>query len=183
MNAGAWGIGFLVLCAVPFRAAAADLALARALFEEGDWPACRVECRRMEAAHPGHEEAVRLRARAEAQARGIPSGGAWWNRLGAWPVRGLVGFYRAVVASAIGNRCVLEPSCSRYSLQAARERGWLGLPMTADRLIREPSVVEAAEKPVTDSRGFIRYADPVSDHVGGKRDAETRGCGEKETRR
>jgi putative component of membrane protein insertase Oxa1/YidC/SpoIIIJ protein YidD len=151
----------------PFYAAASELDLARALYAEGDWPACRIECLRVEAAHPGDPEALRLRALAES-ATGSMRPAAWWKRLGALPATAMVGLYRLVVAPAIGNRCVLEPSCSRYSLQAARERGWLGLPMTADRLIREPSVVAAGEKPVADARGRIRYADPVSDHVGGK---------------
>ncbi|MDP6490236.1 MAG: membrane protein insertion efficiency factor YidD [Kiritimatiellia bacterium] len=79
----------------------------------------------------------------------------------------MVGFYRIVVAQSIGSRCVLEPSCSTYSLQAARERGWLGIPMTGDRLIREPSVVHAKEHPVGVINGRTHYADPVSDHIGG----------------
>jgi len=155
-------------CAAAVTAGASELDLARALFDEGDWTACRVECGRVEAAQPGHVEAARLRAVAEAKAGLAPAASpGLWRRIGAWPVRGLVGLYRTVVAGSIGNRCVLTPSCSAYALQAARERGWLGLPMTADRLIREPSVVVAAEQPVTDARGAIRYADPVSDHIGG----------------
>lgn len=89
--------------------------------------------------------------------------------LGALPVRIMVGFYRGFVGPVLGHRCILEPSCSRYSLQAARERGWLGLPMTGDRLIREPSVVAARERVVINSQGEIRIADPVTDHIGGRR--------------
>jgi hypothetical protein len=37
--------------------------------------------------------------------------------------------------------------------------------MTADRLIREPSVVQEAARPVVDAQGKIRYADPVEDHL------------------
>ncbi len=84
------------------------------------------------------------------------------------PVRGMVAFYRSVIAPALGTRCVLQPSCSAYSLQAARERGWLSIPMTADRLIREPSVVNAKEHPVGRRNGRTHYADPLSDHIGGK---------------
>lgn len=169
MNASAWGIVFLFFGAFSIHAATSELALATALAEEGDWTACRLECRRVEAVAPGRPETRQLLARAESEltrARPAPSR---WKRLGALPVKGLVGFYRLAISSAIGSRCVLEPSCSAYSLQAARERGGLALPMTGDRLIREPSVVNEGAKPVTDSQGRIRYADPVSDHVGGAR--------------
>jgi putative component of membrane protein insertase Oxa1/YidC/SpoIIIJ protein YidD len=162
-----WTIGALFFCAISLHAATSDLALATALAGEGDWSACRLECRRVVVAHPGHTEAARLLARAETELAGVKPAPPWWKRLGALPVKGLVGFYRLAVAPALGSRCVLEPSCSRYSMQAALERGWLGLPMTADRLIREPSVVNEGAHPITDAQGRIRYADPVSDHVGG----------------
>lgn len=160
--------GILFFFVLSSGAVASDqLALAATLAEEGDWPACLVECRRVEALNPGCPEVAGLRARAQAELARVQPGSPWWKRVGALPVKGLVGFYRVAIASALGNRCVLEPSCSAYSLQAARERGWLGWPMTGDRLIREPSVVQAGEKPVADGRGGVRYADPVSDHVGG----------------
>lgn len=80
-----------------------------------------------------------------------------------WPARGIVSFYRAAVAPAIGSRCSLSPSCSAYFLEAGRKHGLLAFPMIADRLVREPSVVAAAEHPVSDGRTF-RYADPVEAH-------------------
>ena len=49
-------------------------------------------------------------------------------------------------------------------MQASRAHGLLGVPIMADRFVREPSVVAAAEKPVTMPDGRIRYADPVADH-------------------
>jgi putative component of membrane protein insertase Oxa1/YidC/SpoIIIJ protein YidD len=80
------------------------------------------------------------------------------------PGKWIVKFYRAQIGPAIGARCDLQPSCSDYFLQASRAHGLLGVPIMADRFVREPSVVSAAEKPVTMPDGRIRYADPLSDH-------------------
>ena len=57
---------------------------------------------------------------------------------GAWLATGVVGFYKLFIGPALGNRCVLEPSCSQYYLEASRRHGLLGIPMTADRFVREP---------------------------------------------
>ena len=84
--------------------------------------------------------------------------------LAALPGRWIVQVYRAQIGPAIGSRCNLHPSCSEYFLQAGRAHGLLGVPLIADRFVREPSVVAAAEKPVTLPGGRIRYADPVSAH-------------------
>ena len=96
--------------------------------------------------------------RAETKA---PSGG-----IASWFARCVVGFYRAAIGPAIGSRCALEPSCSRYFLQASRKHGLLGVPMTVDRFVREP-VVSAPDRPwvLTDS-GDWRHPDPVEDHDG-----------------
>ncbi len=86
--------------------------------------------------------------------------GAWMHR----PVDWVVAFYRAQIGPAIGSRCSLQPSCSAYCLEAGREHGSLwALPLTADRLVREPGVVSAARQPVTVG-GQVRYADALSDH-------------------
>jgi len=76
----------------------------------------------------------------------------------------IVSFYRSQIGPAIGNRCTLEPSCSTYFLQACRKYGWLGFPMIGDRLLREPGVVKAGEKPVL-VNGTWRYSDPIEDHM------------------
>jgi hypothetical protein len=158
----------LLLCLVALPSAAADVSLARQLADEGDWEACRRECRRVEL-QGGSPVAVAalLRDRADAALGNRRPPLPAWKRVGALPVVVMVGFYRLMVAPALGSRCLLDPSCSRYSMQAARERGWLGIPMTGDRLIREPSVVVAREKPIEDEHGHVRFADPVSDHIGG----------------
>lgn len=89
----------------------------------------------------------------------VPRGG-----IGGWFARRVVGFYRAFVGPAIGARCALEPSCSRYFALASRKHGLLGVPMTADRFVREP-VVSAPDRPwVRNAEGAWRHPDPVEDH-------------------
>ena len=84
--------------------------------------------------------------------------------IGGWFARCVVGFYRTFVGPALGERCALEPSCSRYFLLASRKHGLLGVPMTADRFVREP-VVSAPERPwIRNSEGAWRHPDPVEDH-------------------
>lgn len=123
-------------------AAHADLAERVALCE-GSWSAA------------DRADALRL-ARGAAPA---PRGG-----IGGWVARRVVGFYRAFVAPALGARCALEPSCSRYFLLASRKHGLLGVPMTADRFVREP-VVSAPDRPwVRNAEGAWRHPDPVEDH-------------------
>ncbi len=80
------------------------------------------------------------------------------------PGRCVVALYRAQISPAIGARCDMVPSCSEYFLQASRAHGILGIPMIADRFVREPSMVSASRSPVVMPDGRIRYADPVSAH-------------------
>ncbi len=82
---------------------------------------------------------------------------------GAWLSAGVVGFYRVFVGPAIGSRCVLEPSCSQYYLEAGHAHGLLGVPMVADRFVREP-VASASDRLVRRPDGTWRHPDPVSDH-------------------
>lgn len=85
-------------------------------------------------------------------------------RVSAKPAEWIVSFYRKQIGPAIGHRCSLHPSCSAYFLQASREHGLLGVPLIADRLVREPGVVSAGEQPIL-TNGVLRFADPLSDHV------------------
>lgn len=85
------------------------------------------------------------------------------RRLGRAPGQLITGFYRYCIRPAIGNRCVLSPSCSEYFLQASRRHGLLGIPMLADRLVREPSEVASARHPVVQGNRTL-YQDPVDDH-------------------
>jgi putative component of membrane protein insertase Oxa1/YidC/SpoIIIJ protein YidD len=76
----------------------------------------------------------------------------------------IIGFYQHQIAPAIGHRCSMHPSCSRYSLQACREYGPLGIPMTTDRLIRESDHVRYRINPIQSGDREL-YHDPVSDHT------------------
>jgi putative component of membrane protein insertase Oxa1/YidC/SpoIIIJ protein YidD len=78
-------------------------------------------------------------------------------------VRWIVALYRSSIRPAIGSRCSLTPSCSEYFLQAGKAHGLLAFPIVADRLVREPGVVQDAEHPVQTGE-HIRYADPLTDH-------------------
>ena len=84
-----------------------------------------------------------------------------WSRL---PARGVVSFYRAQIAPAIGSRCELQPSCSAYMLEACQAHGLLGYALMADRFIREPSVYNARRQLVVLPDGRIKIADPLTDH-------------------
>ncbi len=85
------------------------------------------------------------------------------TRLFAWPGVWIVAFYRHAVGPALGNRCSLTPSCSRYFAAASRAHGLLAFPIVADRLVREPGVVAAGEYPIIVG-GHVRYADPLQAH-------------------
>lgn len=91
-------------------------------------------------------------------------GGSTLGRIGSWPAQAVVRFYRAQISPALGARCSLDPSCSEYFLQASRKHGLLGVPLIADRFVREPRVVQDAARTVERPDGSIRIADPVEDH-------------------
>ena len=82
---------------------------------------------------------------------------------GAAFARAVVRFYRGFIASAIGARCVLEPSCSQYFLEASRKHGILGIPMIADRFVREPPESHS-DRLIRTKSGQWRHHDPVEDH-------------------
>lgn len=162
-------IALLCLVVLPAQASPSPLALARELAVEGDWAACRYESQRVALTVPAFAAPAReLRGQAERELALSHRQRSWWKRVGALPVKAMVGFYRLAVAPALGSRCVMEPSCSHFSMQAAQECGWLGVPMTGDRLINEASMVVARHQPVTNQMGQVHFADPVSDHIGGR---------------
>ena len=62
----------------------------------------------------------------------IPQKPLWLNSV----VR-LIRFYQNSISPKLGNRCVFDPSCSRYSEVAYREKGFLkGSALTINRLLR-----------------------------------------------
>jgi len=85
--------------------------------------------------------------------------GSLLSRPGQW----IVAFYRFAIRPAIGSRCSLSPSCSEYFLQASRKHKLLAFPMIADRLVREPSVVNAAQH-TSQVNGKTLVLDPLDNH-------------------
>ncbi len=81
----------------------------------------------------------------------------------AQPGQWIVAFYRSAIRPAIGARCSLTPSCSEYFLQASCQHKLLGIPIIADRLVREPGEVNEGLHPV-DIHGVTFYADPLKNH-------------------
>jgi uncharacterized protein len=74
-----------------------------------------------------------------------------------WTVR----FYQETVSQVNGERCMMYPSCSAYSLETIRKHGFfLGYVMTADRLIHESNEMDSAPK-VRLKNGKEKYYDPV----------------------
>jgi len=62
----------------------------------------------------------------------IPKKPIWLN----FVVR-IIRFYQKRISPKLGNRCVFDPSCSRYSEMAFRDRGFIkGLTLTINRLRR-----------------------------------------------
>ena len=143
--------------------ACAQPQLAIDLFEEGDGPGSRREGLRVLSTNPSNETIrtlmKKLDVRQTPETTQPPT--TTKGKYGEWTVS----FYRHVIRPAIGSRCSLSPSCSGYFLQASRRHGWLALPMIADRLVREPSVVAQHEREVQ-MHGETRIADPLSDHDG-----------------
>jgi putative component of membrane protein insertase Oxa1/YidC/SpoIIIJ protein YidD len=82
------------------------------------------------------------------------------SRPGQWGVA----FYRGAIRPAIGARCSLQPHCSEYFMEAGRAHPTLALPMIADRLVREPSVVNSGKSAIVRENGIIVYKDPLSNH-------------------
>ena len=68
----------------------------------------------------------------EIQDLSIPKKPIWLNLT----VR-MIRFYQNNISEKLGNRCVLDPSCSRYSELAFREKGFFkGMTLTVNRLKR-----------------------------------------------
>jgi len=81
------------------------------------------------------------------------------------PARGLIAFYQTHIGPAIGDRCSLHPSCSRYAAEALRKHGLVGIGAIGDRFVREPSTVAAGEHPIV-INGHGKYSDALADHDG-----------------
>jgi len=64
------------------------------------------------------------------------------------------------VSRVDGDRCPMYPTCSSYSLQAIEKHGFfLGIVMTADRLIHESNEMDYA--PLIEAGDGVHYFDPL----------------------
>lgn len=77
--------------------------------------------------------------------------------------QGFITFYRTHIGPAIGDRCVLNPSCSEYFKQNLNAHGIVAVPMQADRFFREPDMAHRSDNIII-VNGRIKHADPISDH-------------------
>ncbi len=140
-----------------------QIELAESLFDTEDLQGARVEALRILSKHPQHARARRLldRIPPPASENAVDSGPRRWAiRPAFW----LISFYRNQISPAIGSRCSMHPSCSAYAESAFRHYGWIGLPLTADRLVRESDHVRLQIQPIYVD-GRIRYHDPVGHHT------------------
>lgn len=74
-----------------------------------------------------------------------------------------VALFADYISRVDGDRCPMVPSCSSYSKEVIKKHGFfLGIMMTADRLIHEASEMKYA--PVVKVGGRIRFYDPVENN-------------------
>lgn len=72
-------------------------------------------------------------------------------------------FYQRNLSPVMGGRCPMNPSCSRYSIQAINKHGFfIGLVMTADRLIHEADETRLATASVRGNK--VTFSDPVENN-------------------
>ena len=111
-----------------------------------------------------HQELVsiiRTASRTWPRNRNVSADKSTW--LPANPAMLVISFYRSQISPAIGARCSLHPSCSQYAVESLKKHPIAGIGLTGDRMIREPDVVDAKDKPIV-LQNKIKYSDPVSDH-------------------
>jgi len=77
--------------------------------------------------------------------------------------KGFISFYRTQIGPAIGERCVLQPSCSEYFKQNLQKHSAVAIPMQADRFFREPDESHKSDNIVI-INNKIKHADPITDH-------------------
>ncbi|HNS82060.1 MAG TPA: membrane protein insertion efficiency factor YidD [Kiritimatiellia bacterium] len=76
----------------------------------------------------------------------------------------LLAFYQENLSGMLTGRCPMQPSCSRYSVEAISRFGPLrGIPMTVDRLIHEGSVQK--DCPLVKTENGLRFHDPIEDNL------------------
>jgi len=83
--------------------------------------------------------------------------------IAATPFLWLLSFYQTTIGPVVSGRCPMQPTCSRYSVEAIHRHGPVtGIIMTADRIIHE--LDEQQYAPLVRSGNRYRYADPVGNN-------------------
>jgi putative component of membrane protein insertase Oxa1/YidC/SpoIIIJ protein YidD len=77
--------------------------------------------------------------------------------------KGFISFYRTQIGPAIGERCVLQPSCSEYFKRNINKHGIVAVPMQADRFCREPDESHKSDNIVI-INDKIKHTDPITNH-------------------
>ncbi len=82
------------------------------------------------------------------------------------PVRlsanGWIRIFQKFISPVDGESCSYHPSCSTYGIQAIEEHGLLlGVPMTAERVMRNHRPENPARYPLYEKEGDFYYWDPV----------------------
>lgn len=82
---------------------------------------------------------------------------------GAFALKTAVNIFRNYISPVDGDRCLMYPTCSAYSIQAIEKHGFfLGYLMTVDRLIHENNEMDTAD--LIKVYGMLRYHDPVENN-------------------
>lgn len=85
------------------------------------------------------------------------------SSIAATPFLWMLTFYQKTVGPVVSGRCPMQPTCSRYSVEAIRKHGpVVGIVMTADRIIHE--LDEQHDAPLVKVGNRYRYADPVKNN-------------------
>jgi putative membrane protein insertion efficiency factor len=90
------------------------------------------------------------------------------------PVRlsayGWIRIFQRFISPVDGPSCSFHPNCSTYGIQAIEEHGLLlGLPMTAERVMRNHRPENPARYPLIEKGGDFYYWDPVKTKGKGQR--------------
>ena len=78
------------------------------------------------------------------------------------PARWMIRFFKKYISPVDGPSCTFSPSCSTYGMDAIHKHGiWKGLPMTAERVMRDHHPQNPARYPLKEGQGNLFYLDPV----------------------
>jgi putative membrane protein insertion efficiency factor len=91
---------------------------------------------------------------------------------------GWIRIFQRFISPVDGASCTYHPNCSTYGLQAIEEHGLLlGVPMTAERVMRNHNPENPARYPLYEKEGSFYYWDPVKQKDKGQRAKAKEGKG------